>query len=232
MKHSRRNPPKRHTFSEKWIDHLPIPESGRVHYYDALTPGLGLRVENIGPNGKKSFFWHRKTGNNSATFKMLGIHGSTTLKEAKGAAQERNGILSAWIRNERESANPFDRSNSKLTLYDAVEDYIERKILPRREKRPDKGARSAKMIRYLRDHYVGFWAKRPLISIRRRELVNLHLDMQSEFGGHVANRTVQMLRATYNWSMRTERYAGDNPAAGIELHPEDSRERRLDQVLT
>ncbi len=78
------------------------------------------------------------------------------------------------------------------------------------------------------EKHVRQWAgARPLSSIRRRDVGNLHVRLGKEHGHYLANRVLGLLRAAINKAIRENELDMPNPAAGIYMFKERSRTRRL-----
>jgi integrase len=77
--------------------------------------------------------------------------------------------------------------------------------------------------KYLADR----WGSRKVATITRPDVRQLHHSVGEEHGKYTANRLVAQLRGMYNFAKDEELFAGENPAEGIRMHPEESRERRL-----
>ncbi|MFA7329739.1 MAG: site-specific integrase [Candidatus Delongbacteria bacterium] len=72
------------------------------------------------------------------------------------------------------------------------------------------------------------WAgDRPMRSIRRHEVVNLHQQIGEQNGHHQANRVIAFLRAIINRAIREHELALANPANAIMFYRENQRSRRL-----
>ncbi len=215
-----RRPTNRLLFSQKAVEKIPVPESGRVHYYDVRVRDLGLRVE---ASGRKSFFWFRKV-RGRPTFRSIGVFGPTSVEQARGKAHELSGTLDKLKRNDYEGKDPFDRRPGEPTLGALLEDYIAKRI-KQHTKCPERAEANA---RWLFDRYLSHWQGRKLGVIRRKEDVRaLHAEIGQEHGHVSANRVIQLLRAMYNFALR-EDWQGENPAKGITRFYEPPRERFLE----
>ena len=74
------------------------------------------------------------------------------------------------------------------------------------------------------NNHLAPWQNRKLASIKRVDVVMLHSQI-GESARYAANRTVTLLRRMFNLAKIWGVYSGENPATGIELFPEEKRER-------
>ncbi len=212
-----KKPTNRLLFSQKAVERLPVPKSGRVHHYDAKVRDLGLRVE---ASGRKSFFWFKKV-QGRPTFRAIGVFPATTVEQARGQAHKLSGDLDVLKRNGFEGKNPFERPRGQLTLGELLDDYVNRH-LKEHAKRPENAEASARWM--FGRHLVG-WRGRKLGAIRRKDVLDLHAEIGEQQGHTSANRVVQLLRAMYNFAKAAELWGGENPAARLKLFHEQSRGR-------
>src|SRR5712692_10876543 len=119
-----KKPTNRLLFSQKTLEKIPAPKSGRVHYYDLRVRDLGLRVE---PSGRKSFFWFKKV-QGRPTFRSIGLFPSTSIDQARGKAHEWSGKLDVLKRNDFKGENPFERPQGEPTLGELLDQYIDKHV--------------------------------------------------------------------------------------------------------
>ena len=79
------------------------------------------------------------------------------------------------------------------------------------------------------NNHLARWQHRKLSSIRRVDVVTLH-NYIGESARYAANRTVTLLRRMFNLAKMWDVYSGENPAKGIELFPEEKRDRFVQPV--
>ena len=204
-------------FTKRGLENLAVPAEGkRHHWFDERMSGLGIAVY---PSGQKTFFhlrkvqgWPRRT--------TLGSFPDLTIEQARGKAAELNWKLAKWKSNDYEGPSPLAEPR-KLTLGGAVEDYLARRLAAH-SKNPERAQRAA---RWQFDRYLSAWRNRNLGTITRGEVRNLHQELGESSGKVTANRTVTLLRTIFNFALKNELWAGDNPARGITPFPEASRTR-------
>lgn len=218
-----REPTKRLILTQKIIEKLPIPKSGRSNLYDEKVRDLGLRVESI--TGRKSFFWRRKI-QGRPVFKAIGVFPSTSVNQARGHAHKLSGDLDVLKRNNFEGKNPFERPRGELTLAQLLEDYIDRQLRAK-AKRPEIAEANA---RWMFSKYLAGWRQQKLNMVRRKDVVDLHGEIGKKYGHHTANRIIQLLRAMFYFAEDAELSSTANPARKIKLFYEGKRKRFVQEA--
>jgi integrase len=79
------------------------------------------------------------------------------------------------------------------------------------------------------NNHLAPWKNRKLASIKRVDVAMLHNHI-GESARYAANRTVTLLRRMFNLAKIWGVYSGENPAKGIELFPEEKRDRFVQPV--
>ena len=74
------------------------------------------------------------------------------------------------------------------------------------------------------NRYFEAWRSRRLSSLTRKEVALLHSQI-GETAPYAANRVVALVRKMFNLARVWGFYSGENPATGIELFPEEKRDR-------
>ena len=141
----------------------------------------------------------------------LGHYGPLTLDEARKKAQEDNAKIS-------KGENPARDRKEKLH----AATFGELKELYLKNHRPRK--KSIRHDESMLKNHLAQWNNRKLSSIKRVDVVTLHNHI-GESARYAANRTVALLRRMFNLAKLWEVYVGENPAQGIELFPEEKRDR-------
>lgn len=214
-----REKPKKFNLTKKALEKLEPNPNKRIVIHDTSTKGLCVRVE---PSGRKTFCWFRKV-NGRPEFKYIGAFPDLSIENARGKASEINASFSTWKANEYQGDNPFERRRRDLTFDNVLEDYIERHLRAT-AKNPDRACAGA---RWQFTKYVNKWRNRMIGAIRKKDVLDLHKDLAKENGTFTANRTVQLLRALYNWAIDHMEWKGENAAARIKLFFERKRDRFL-----
>jgi integrase len=219
-------------FTKDKLNALPLPEPGkRVTYLDERTPGLTLRVTD---RGAKTFAVYRWV-DNTATRVTIGKFPQVTVEQARKRAQEINGD---FARGE----NPNEvkkKAKAELTFGSLFEKFMDEHA--KLHKKSWTGDQSQYDL-YLKDR----WSSRRASSITKSDCRELHSEIsvkvsearknedgtkkkgKPEQGGiYVANRVLALIRTIYNWGLKNEVITWPNPATGITMNKEKSRERRL-----
>jgi integrase len=199
------------TLTKKLIDATPHPSHGQRFLRDSKVPGLGLRLT----KGSKSFIMEKRIEGQMFRW-TLGSYGSLTLDEARKKAQEENGKISS-------GENPARDRKEKLhaaTFGELAKLYLKNQT-PRKK--------SIHHDRSMLNNHLTRWQHRKLSSIRRVDVVTLH-NYIGESARYAANRTVTLLRRMFNLAKMWDVYSGENPAKGIELFPEEKRDRFVQPV--
>lgn len=227
-------------FTKASIEALPRPTKGWRFHYDTEVAGLSVA---IGPEptertrGNRTFYLYRRILGRPEKIK-LGAYPDLTIERARAAATRHNAEI-ADGKNPAEIARAL---RAEITLQQLFERYLAEHAQPRGKKTID--GMKDNFTRYLGD--IGTpvkkargrlrskpqgsveWQDRRLSQIGEQDVRKLHAALGAGCGPYVANRVIQLLRAIFNFGMRAgELPSRANPAAGIELFPEEERERFL-----
>lgn len=197
----------------KGIEALKGPEPGsgkRKLYYDALVPGLAVRVTD---KGTKAFVLVGRFGSKNPTARSLGLVGSLTLEVARIRARE----WLALIDQGKDPAQVAAQAEAE-TVRAVCEEWFARR---------GQGLRSATAQRSrLERHVYPTLGPMPTADIRRSDVVRLHDRLTAERGPIAANRVVSLLRAVFNWwEVRNEEFR--NPVVRGMMSAEQARDRVL-----
>lgn len=209
-------------FTVKGLERLGAAEK-RYNVFDSETRGLGLAVY---PSGQKTFFhlkkvqgWPRRT--------TLGVFPDLSIEAARGKAGELNGKLSKWRLNDYAGQDPLQRPAKASTLGEVLKHYVEHH-LKGNAKNP---SHAVKYANWQFDTYLASLRNRPLGTIRRDQVHELHDRIAAEHGGVSANRSVTFLRTLFNHATHPDvaLWDGVNPCAKPKkfLFHEKSRERTI-----
>jgi integrase len=194
-------------FTGPWV---PTAEPGE--HFDAKTPGLGLRVS---PKGKRTWFLRAHTGNGRQVRRKLGEYPKMTLAKAREAAAIKWGEAKAGTLEEVRGARP-------MTFGEAAEEALAVMATSTRE-------RTIRERRRILTHdLLPAWKDLPVDSVTRGDVVNLVNGIAKRGSPVMANRTLSMIRATFNTLLDLE-LVESNPATRPKrfFRPEKPRERAL-----
>jgi integrase len=217
----------------------PIPQGQRAIVWDALMPGMAVRVSG---KGKRSFYAvKRRTGASQPTWVLLGTYPVTTLAEARAKARETLGALIAGedpatlAEAKRRAKEDAERLRRASTFSTVAEDFIKRHAAPLRSGRMVAG--------YVRRELVPVWGERPVVDITRRDVIALVegiLDRGGERpargtrrrdgGPYAARHTLSAARKLFNWAVGRDLMAASpcDRVKAAELHgAPEARDRVL-----
>jgi integrase len=205
---------KRLNLTQAIVAKLAAPSKGRDVIHDIKTPGLILRVT---PNGVKSFYLYRRV-NGKPQKHFLGRHPVMTVETARELAVQKYAAIIGGADPNKEKR---DARRSGMTIGELWEHFRINRLEPRSSRSTAKSHKS----RF--DTCLAGLKDRRLDSIRREEVVALHVRLGTSRGQVTANRAVQLLRLLYNYADDKLGITVANPAAKIELFAEHERERYL-----
>lgn len=215
-------------FTVKALEALTCPEGAeRAVWYDSEVPGLGVAVY---PSGRLTFFHLRKVLQ-WVRRSTIGEFPALSIEQARSKASGLNQQLETWKADARDGKLVPVRRLSP-TLEELVKDYVERR-LGEKLTQSNGGERkydwdnSGHYREWLLNRYVAKWRNRRVSTIGRSEIRDLHRELGTAHGHHMANRVVQFLRTVFNYGLAQELWTGTNPVQGIDFFPEQKRERFL-----
>jgi integrase len=198
--------------TKRTVDKIPLTDKGQAFYRDLQLPGFGLCV---GTRSKSYFIQRNVNGRTVRT--TIGRHGAITPEEARREALE---LLSRMVRGD----NPnLAREVSRVTLRTALEDYLK----ARRELRPRTRHDYARVM----NSYLSDWLDRPLVSITGQMVAERHERLGSRNGRYVANTTMRVLRAIYNFALAAYEDLPPNPVLRLSRTRSWYREERRRGVI-
>lgn len=188
------------------------PLSGkRRRVYDEKQKGL---VVYVSPTGSKVFYCLKKVDGKVEEIR-IGDVATVTIETARAQAAKIINDIAA-------GANPAEqrrRKRAEMTFAQLFAEWT-------KEARA-RGKRSvANDERNYRLHLQGL-AKRKLSEIQRQHVRALHQKIGKDSGIYAANRVLALVRAVFNFGIKELDLSLSNPAAGIRMHREESRDRRL-----
>jgi len=200
--------------TESYVRKLDPPTKGRLAVHDAKVRGLVLMVT---PPGTKTFVFYKRVSG-KPTRVLLGHWPSMTVELARDRAVE---VYADIVRGADPNEVKRVQRREGATLQDVFVHYLENKIKAR-------GAPSTAVAHECRFRTcLGTLADRRLDSIRRDEVIALHVALGKDKGQTSANRAIQLLRVQFNYAADKLGLDVVNVAARIELFPERTRERFL-----
>jgi integrase len=208
--------------TDRFIETVDPPASGRAVYIDAKAPGLELRVS---PDGRKSWSIRYRPKGGERNRETYGVYPAKTLADARRralaiAAKAVDGIdLPATEDREREAARKA--AARPQTVGDLLDRYVESYCKPNQRK-------WQQAERIFETHVKPILGQKPLTELRRADIAELLDDLQNEKGFRAqVNRVRSHIVAALNWGIERE-WIEVNPAAAIKKRKlERSRARVL-----
>jgi integrase len=192
--------------TKRVVDATPCPTTGQVFLRDADIPGFGVRLT----RGGKVFILEKRIHGRMRRL-TIGAYGPLTLEQAR----ERAIALTHEILEGHDPAHAQQERRKELTWHELTELYLTRYALRKRTSQNDHN---------MLNRYFESWSNRRLSSLTRRDVAMLHSEI-GQTAPYAANRVVALVRRMFNLGRVWGVYQGENPATGIELFPEEKRNR-------
>lgn len=200
-------------FTKPTLLDLPLPPKGeRAYYHDTRVRGLILDVTSA---GSKTFYIYRRVDGRPVRIR-LGAFPEMTVEQARRKAEEVNGQIATG-----ENPNIGRReSRAEMTFAELFAYYLENHSkVHKKSWRKDESQ--------YRLYLLGL-AKRKLSAIKHADIQELHAHVGQNNGLYAANRVLALVKALFNFARGPHKFMkGDNPAEGVPMFKERSRERRL-----
>jgi integrase len=165
----------------------PAPQGRRKLVWDALVPGLAVRVTD---KGQRSFVLvTRYPGSSNPTPRTLGAVGAISLEDARVRGREWLKLIASGV--DPAQAQAKAEAASQDTLQAICTEYLAR-----------DGAklRSANWRRATLERLVyPTLGSRPITEVRRSDIVRLLDKIEDERGPVMADRTLEIIRKIMNW---------------------------------
>lgn len=189
----------------------PVPDKRR-RVYDEKQKGLAVYVS---PTGSKTFYCIRKVDGKVEEIR-IGDAATVTIETARTTAA---GIINQIAAG----TNPAEQRRIKraeMAFSDLFSEWVK-----------DCRAKGKKSLgndeRNYRLHLQGI-ANKKLSEIERQHIRALHRKVSTGAGIYQGNRVLALIRAVFNFGIKTLDIPGlANPAAGLKMNREESRDRRL-----
>ena len=123
----------------------------------------------------------------------IGAFPDFSVEQARGKASDLNGKLSKWKSDDYEGQNPIERPRKVSTLGEVLVHYIEHHVRGN-AKNPDQ---AIKYANWQFNTYLASLRNRPLVTIRREHIRELHARIAANNGGVTANRTITLTPQLY-----------------------------------
>lgn len=169
-----------------FVERVKPPLTGRVEYADTVLRGFALRVTE---NGKKSWFYMYRF-NGKLRRLTLGRYPAVDLAGAREKVRNAQEMID---RNEDPADANQQRKELQKNLYaDVVKEYIERYAKP--------NTRTWQMTERLLELNTSQWNQRPIVTIKRADIIQLIDDLTDNKTSYVARQVFATLRKFFNWT--------------------------------
>ena len=199
-------------FTARRLDALKQPAKGRIEYWDADTPGLGLRISD---RGRRTWtLMYRVKGRQRRM--TLGTYPSLSLADARKQARDH-------LRDVAHGKDPAAHKKAERhaeTFADLAELYLEKHARPKKR----SWETDRRMIQHDLNPAFGHWK---ISDIRRRDVIALMDKIASRGAPIMANRTLEVLRMICNFAI-TREIIEHNPCIGA---PKPGVETQREKVL-
>jgi integrase len=182
------------------------PKAG--NYWDTQCRGLCLRVL---PSGKKSFAYVYGFRGRSRWYTLKDV---THLKAARDMV---DGDLRPKVSQGKDPAAEKKADRNAGSFGDLAQRYFEDYA-----KRETKTWQTARRIV---DNHLASWGKLDAKTITRSDVKALKAKFRET--PVMANRVIAVASAIFQWAIKEDIHAGDNPCRGVDLFEEKARERVL-----
>jgi integrase len=208
--------------TDRFLESVVPPATGRAVYIDESAPGLELRVSS---DGRKSWSIRYKPKGGERQRETYGTYPAVKLADARRRARDIAAAAAKGIdlpvHEKRQREEQRKVSNRPRTVADLLDEYVDRYCKPNQR-------RWTLTKRMFDSHVKPALGKVALVELRRGDIVELLDDLQNEKGlGAQVNRVRSQILAALNWAIERE-YLDVNPAATVKRRKiETSRDRVL-----
>ncbi len=199
-------------FSETRIKALKPPtDKDREYHKDKTYPGLQVCVTSA---GSKTYYLVKRT-DGRPTRHLLGTADELSVDQARKAAAAKAGKIATGENPQTERR----RKREEPTLEKLHAHWM---LYANAHKKPVSATEDKRIFEKL----CSGLAKCRLGTIKKADIQALHSTIGTDNGIYAANRTLALLRAMFNIADEIG-YRGDNPAKGVKMFKEESRDRFL-----
>jgi integrase len=212
---SERAEPRKIKFTERAVERLKLPKSGRIDYWDQTLPAFGIQLRATGR--RRWIIAVRRPGKSTTSRIVIGYAKTMPLAEARDRARQ-------LMQDPGELEAPAEETDpGRLTVDSTINAVIAGFIL--RDQKPRN--RSWRCSEQILRHDLWRWYTRPLGSITDRDVLDL-LDQVLDRGKpRAANLLLAHIKRMFNWCTE-RRLISASPAAGIKPpSPKSERDRVL-----
>jgi integrase len=208
----------RQKLTDRFVERVMPPASGRVEYFDASFGSLALRVT---ASGHKSWSLFYRAGGRLRRFTLGNFPALKPAQARREAARILEKVAQGADPLADKKAQRYVRPPEEETFAAVVRDYLERYA-----KKNTVSSTYTETKRILECEDLKAWQSRPLASIARRDVSEV-IDAIASRAEVQANRTLAKLRALFNWAVEKDRIKA-SPTDGLKPPTkEQPRDRAL-----
>ena len=191
----------------------PAPAGDRYEIWDAVVPGLGLRITD---RGRRSFFVMRRRAGGELVRHTLGVYGiypTRTLVEARTKAREALEDLARgkYPREREEERLREEARRHKDTVAAVAEEFIKRHVARLRSRKQCEAI--------VRRELIPRWGTRPVTDITRRDVIELLEAIVDRGTPYAARHALAAASKLFAWALSRDAY-------GLEHSPCDRISKR------
>jgi integrase len=205
--------PKRR-LTEQGVAKLNPPAGGQIDYYDAVMPGLVLRVNYGGAKAWRALYYVSKNGKNgkritTPTTYKLGRYPHLRLKEARERARQ-------FLADPQKALTQVETGS----FQDVAENFIKRHVEHEKLRTQDE------IERVLRRYVYPQWGHRPFRDIKRSDMAQLLDRIVDENGARQADVCLAVIRKLMNWFATRDDHYVTPIVKGMGRSKSDTRKRK------
>jgi integrase len=206
----------RHKLTDAFIRNVKPPSAGQVEYWDALTPGFGIRVSY---GGRKAFQAMTRINGKLHRF-SLGFYPRSSLADARAQAEQ-------VLRDAARGISPKDREAEEQKQAQAERLNSFRAVAAEFMEDHAKNLRTRYEVqRMINADLLPAWGDRPIGDISRADIKAL-LREKASTAPIAANRLLSLISKIFTWAL-DEEIIGASPAVRLKRPSEEhERERSL-----
>jgi integrase len=179
------------------------PAARGKHYdlWDAVVPGLGVRVSDT---GTKTFVLMKRYGDSkNPTRGRLGMYGAISLDDARTKARNWQILLERGIdpRSEEKRQREAELRKRENSFAAVAEQFIKRHVA--------KTRKAAIVERELRREFINRWGNRPITDITQLDVVAVIDEVVERNAPYQAHNLLGHVRTLFNWAIARGVYGVD-----------------------
>jgi integrase len=179
------------------------PAARGKHYdlWDAVVPGLGVRVSDT---GTKTFVLMKRYGDSkNPTRGRLGMYGAVSLDDARTKARNWQILLERGIdpRSEEKRQREAELRKRENSFAAVAEQFIKRHVA--------KTRKAAIVERELRREFINRWGNRPITDITQHDVVAVIDEVVERNAPYQAHNLLGHVRTLFNWAIARGVYGVD-----------------------